>query len=165
VAALLAVVIATFTGDRAALLRELVAAHEAIVDGAVPLAVTSSDPAELQRWLAGRLPFRPFVPPAAVAGFHPVGARTLVLSGREGAAILFAKGQHRLSLTSIPTPASLPPSPQHADVDGLQVRLFARQGHALALWADAGILYALVSDDDAAELLEYARLCVRQLRR
>jgi anti-sigma factor RsiW len=41
-----------------------------------------------------------------------------------------------------------------------------RQGaYTLALWLAQGLVYAMISDDDRDELLEYAALCVRQMRR
>jgi anti-sigma factor RsiW len=38
-------------------------------------------------------------------------------------------------------------------------------GYTLVLWLAQGLVYAMISDDDRDELLEYAALCVRQMRR
>ncbi len=37
-------------------------------------------------------------------------------------------------------------------------------GYTLVLWSVQGLVYAMISDDDRDELLEYAALCVRQMR-
>ena len=37
-------------------------------------------------------------------------------------------------------------------------------GFQLMLWSEHGLLYAMVSDEEVEETLEYARLCAQQMR-
>jgi hypothetical protein len=50
------------------------------------------------------------------------------------------------------------------ELEGSQVRIIQQGGYTLALWSVQRFVYAMISDDDRVELLEYVALCVRQMR-
>jgi anti-sigma factor RsiW len=146
------------------LLQELTSAHAGMVRGAIDLTYPSADVDMVRRWLGQRLSFRPAIPRAAWGGFQLLGARTLSWSKREGALLLFGKGDSKVSLVSLSHPEQMPSSGKAIDLDGIRFWLFIQGIYTLVLWSEDGLLYAMVSDEEADEMLEYARLCAQEMR-
>jgi anti-sigma factor RsiW len=147
-----------------ALMTELTTAHAAFVRPERSLPYLSADAAAIQRWLGEQLPFQPFVPRVEGAGFRMLGARTLVLARQAAAAISFRRDSHLYSLVSFPDPGTLAAVGDMTELEGRQVRI-ARQGnYTLVLWSVQGLAYVMISDDDWDEFLEYATLCLQQMR-
>jgi anti-sigma factor RsiW len=147
-----------------ALLAELMEIHTGLARSELPLTYPSSDAEMLQRWLGQRLPFRPFIPRVEGTGFDLLGARTLSLLNREGAVLLLAKEGHKVSLISLPEGGHIQTFGKKKTRKGMQFWIFAQGIYSVVLWAEQGLLYAMVSDEDVDDLLEYARLCVLQMR-
>jgi anti-sigma factor RsiW len=150
--------------EPAALLTELTTAHAALVRNELALAYLSADADALQRWLGEHLPFQPFVPRVEAADFRVLGARTLVLARQAASVISMRRASHLYSLLSFPEPGPLPEVGDRRELEGRQVRIVQQGGYTLVLWSAQSLVYALISDDDGDELLEYAALCLRQLR-
>jgi anti-sigma factor RsiW len=150
--------------EPAALMTELTTAHAALVRNELALAYLSADAAAIQRWLGEQLPFQPFVPRVEAPGFRVLGARTLVLARQAAAAISFRRASHLYSLVSFPDPGTIPKVGDMIELEGSRVRIVRQGGYTLVLWLAQGLVYAMISDDDRDELLEYAALCVRQMR-
>jgi len=150
--------------ESAALMTELTTAHAALVRNELALAYLSADVAAIQRWLGEHLPFQPFVPRVEAADFHVLGARTLVLARQAAAAISFRRAGHLYSLLSFPDPGTIPDGGDMIELEGSRVRIVQQGGYTLVLWSVQGLAYAMISDDDRDELLEYAATCVRQMR-
>ena len=148
----------------AALVAEVVNAHAATVRGETPLAFSSGDPEMVRQWLDQKLPFQLAIPPAGWGGFQLLGARTLFLSGQEGALLLFGRGDRRVSLVSLPDQTHPTGLSKKVEMDGISFWLFVQGVYTLILWSEHGLLYGMVSDEDIEESLEYAQLCARQLR-
>jgi anti-sigma factor (TIGR02949 family) len=146
------------------LLQELTSAHAGVVRGAITLTYPSADVDMVRRWLGQRLSFRPAIPRAAWGGFRLLGARTLSWSKREGALLLFGKDDGKVSLISLSHPEQMPNSGKAVDLDGIRFWLFIQGIYTLVLWSEDGLLYAMVSDEEADEMLEYARLCAQEMR-
>jgi anti-sigma factor RsiW len=109
--------------------------------------IASADPHTLRPWFAGRLDFAPPVQDLAEAGFPLVAARLDYFAGRKVAVVQYARRAHRVAL--IVWPEAGPTAPPAA----------AREaGHALLRWREGGFARVLVSDVNAAELAELARL-------
>jgi anti-sigma factor RsiW len=146
------------------LLQELASAHAGVVGGAITLTYPSADVDMVRRWLGQRLPFRPAIPRAAWDGFHLLGARTLSWSNRPGALLLFGKDDSKVSLVSLSNPEQIPSSGKPVDMDGIRFWIFIQGIYTIVLWSEDGLLYAMISDEEADEALEYARLCAQQIR-
>jgi anti-sigma factor RsiW len=149
--------------EPAALVTELTTAHAALVRNELALAYLSTDTAAIQRWLGEHLPFQPFVPRAEAADFHVLGAHTLVLARQAAAAISLRRTTHLYSLVSFRDRGTIPEVGDMRELEGTQVRIVQQGGYTLVLWLAQGLVYAMISDDDQDELLEYAALCVRQM--
>jgi anti-sigma factor RsiW len=93
-----------------------------------------------------------------------LGARTLVLARQAAAAISFRRAGHLYSLLSFPDPGTIPDGGGMIELEGSRVRIVQQGGYTLVLWSVQGLAYAMISDDDRDELLEYAATCVRQMR-
>jgi anti-sigma factor (TIGR02949 family) len=150
--------------ESAVLVTELTKAHAALVRNELALAYLSADAAAIQRWLGEHLPFQPFVPRVEAVDFRVLGARTLVLARQAAAVISLHRAGHLYSLMSFPDPGTIPEVGDMLELEGSQVRIVQQGGYTLVLWSVQGFMYAMVSDDDRDELLEYAALCVRQMR-
>jgi anti-sigma factor RsiW len=146
------------------LLSELVHAHAALARGKLSLAYPSADAAAIQRWLGQQLPFRPFVPRVEEAGFRLLGTSTLVLAGRAAAVIGFSRAGHLYSLVSLPDPGNILDGGESVALEGHPVRVVQQEDYTLVLWSVRELVYVMIADDDRDELLEYAALCVQQIR-
>jgi anti-sigma factor RsiW len=143
---------------------ELTTAHAALVRHELALAYLSADTAAIQRWLGEHLPFQPFVPHIETADFQVLGAHTLVLARQAAAVISLRRASHLYSLVSFRDRGTLPEVGDMRELERTQVRIVQQGGYTLVLWLAQGLVYAMISDDDWDELLEYAALCVRQMR-
>jgi anti-sigma factor RsiW len=149
--------------EGSALVAELARAHEAVVSGKAPLVYPSADADLIRRWLGERLPFRPFVPQGALDDYHLEGAQPLSVSDQEGTLLLFGKAGRKASLVSLPDRGKIGTAGRQVAMKGIEFSIFRQGAYTLVLWSNQGILYAMVSDDDVQELLEYAHLCVLQM--
>jgi anti-sigma factor (TIGR02949 family) len=146
------------------LVEELASAHAGVVGGAIALTYPSADVDMVRRWLGQRLSFRPAIPRATWGGFHLLGAHTLSLSNQPGALLLFGKDDSKVSLVSLSNPGPIPSSGKPVDMDGIRFWIFIQGIYTIVLWSEDGLLYAMISDEEADETLEYARLCAQQMR-
>jgi anti-sigma factor RsiW len=108
--------------------------------------VRSSDQHTVKPWFQGKLDFAPPVFDLADAGFPLVGARIDSIAGREVAAVIYQRRQHVIT-TFVSVDDDVPTESEHT-VRGFHERQWERQG--LCFW--------VVSDLNADELAEFARL-------
>ena len=150
--------------EPSSIVSELVHVHAALARGKLSLTYPSADAAAIQRWLGEQLPFRPFVPRVEEAGFRLLGTRTLVLAGRAAAVISFSRAGHLYSLVSLPDPGTILDGGEPVALEGHPVRVVRQEDYTLVLWSVRELVYVMIADDDRDELLEYAALCVQQMR-
>jgi anti-sigma factor (TIGR02949 family) len=151
------------THEGSALVAELARAHEAVVSGKAPLVYLSADADLIRQWLRERLPFHPFVPQGTLDKYQLEGAQPLSVSDQEGALLLFGKAGRKASLVSLSDLGNIGAAGKQVAMKGIDFSIFRQGAYTLVLWSNQGILYAMVSDDDMHELLEYAHLCVLQM--
>jgi anti-sigma factor (TIGR02949 family) len=147
-----------------ALVPEIISVHAATVSGDIALTLLSADVGMVRQWLEQRLPFRPVIPRAAWGGFQLLGARTLSLSGQPAALLHFGRDDRRVSLVNLRDRRHLAGFSTRVELDGINFWIVIQGEYTLVLWSEHGQLYAMVSDDDVDESLEYARLCAQQVR-
>ncbi len=127
---------------------EALADHLRIVTSVHPLDVESGGVHQVKPWFAGKPDFAPRV--AEVGPDFPLaGGAVALFEGRKAAAFVYKRRLHTISLFVVPVAGlDFPEGPRRA------------RGFNLLLWRDGELGYALVSDIDAAELVEL----MRQLR-
>lgn len=110
--------------------------------------VASSDHHTVKPWFAGKLDFSPPVADLRADGFPLVGGRLDYAGGREVAALVYRSGAHVINLFVWPASRKVR-SEEAADV---------REGYNLLSWTSSGNDFCAISDLNAAELRQFARL-------
>jgi len=110
--------------------------------------VASDDRHTIKPWFQGRADFAPPVRDLNEYGFALAGGRLDFLDGRTAAALVYHRRQHVINLFVWPA----------ADGGASGVKTLSRRGYNLAHWAASGLNFWAVSDLNADELREFARL-------
>jgi anti-sigma factor RsiW len=110
--------------------------------------VPSTDQHVVKPWFQGRLDFAPPVKDLKEQGFPLAGGRLDFLDGRTAAALVYHRRQHVINLFVWPA----------AGAGDSGVRTASRRGYHLAHWVEGGLNFWAVSDLNADELGEFARL-------
>lgn len=120
-----------------------------------PAEVASDDPAEVARWLAGKLDFA--VPAPGLRGTELLGGRLCTLADRRVALWLYQSGGRRVSLFQMPAEGLPLSSLRIMTADGRRFRCAHRKGVSVLAWTERDLLFALVSDLPENELIRLAR--------
>ncbi len=110
--------------------------------------VASSEHHTVKPWFAGKLDFSPPVADLSAEGFPLVGGRLDYAADRPVAALVYRKGEHFINLFVWPS-ASKREFTEAAD---------ARQGYNLLYWTRGQTNFWAISDLNATELRQFARL-------
>jgi anti-sigma factor RsiW len=113
--------------------------------------VASTNQHNVKPWFNGRLDYSPPVHDLAPAGFPLVGGRVDYVGSRAVAVLVFQRRQHVINLFVWPEER-----PDERTVERAPER--TRQGYHAVSWAQDGMTRWAVSDLNAAELREFARL-------
>jgi anti-sigma factor RsiW len=128
------------------LVQETISAHVRSLMASHLTDVSSSDQHTVKPWFNGKLDFSPPVTDLTEHGFPLVGGRLEYLGDRPVAALVYRRQQHFINLFIWP-----------AKQDAAQ-KAETRQGYHVIRWAKSGMTYWAVSDLNAPELQEFARL-------
>ena len=126
----------------------VVAAHIRGLMAPQPTDVTSSESHTVKPWFNGRIPQAPRVIDLANAGFPLAGGRIDVIGRNPSPTLVYRRRQHVISLTAIPATGLADLVPSRDNIDGYNV----------VKWVENGVAYWAVSDLNAAELDEFAKL-------
>jgi len=141
----------TIAGDDAAagvVAREVLTSHlRSLMPGHL-LDVVSTDQHTVKPWFNGRVDFSPPVDDFAAAGFRLAGGRLDYLDGRAVAALVYQRRKHIVNVFVWPAGGG----PQRA------VESTASDGYNLMHWRRGGMNYWIVSDLNAREMGDFARL-------
>jgi anti-sigma factor RsiW len=109
--------------------------------------VASTDRHTVKPWFQGRADFSPPVLDLKEQGFPLAGGRLDFLDGRTAAALVYHRRQHVINLFIWPS-----------DRGESGPKTLSRRGYNLAHWTAAGLNFWAVSDLNADELRDFARL-------
>jgi anti-sigma factor RsiW len=141
------------TSTLAPLVSVMAAEHAKAVGGD---RLSSSDRAEVERWLAARVAFAVHVPEFSDARLS--GARICLTEQGRGAIVEYAVGDRTLSYFVLPSPSGELPIG-----DGLTHA--AESGYRIVVWRDTGLVHALVGALSHDQLDRLARECIEQAMR
>jgi anti-sigma factor RsiW len=110
--------------------------------------VLTSDQHTVKPWLSARLDVSPPVRDLKDVGFPLVGGRLDYVDGHQAAAVVYQRAKHVINLFAWASPGKTDAA-FHTE---------ARQGFNLVTWRHAGITYYAVSDVEADQLAEFAKL-------
>jgi len=110
--------------------------------------VISEDPHTVKPWFDGKLDFAPPVKDFASQGFPLIGGRLEYLNNRAVAALVYQRQKHFINLYIWPAEQS----------SAASEAAIKRQGYNLLHWTNSAMNYWAVSDLNAVELHEFARL-------
>ena len=110
--------------------------------------VLTSDQHTVKPWLSERLDVSPPVRDLKDAGFPLIGGRLDYVDGHRAAAVVYRRAKHVINLFAWASPG-VADAPFHTA---------SRQGFNLVTWRHGGITYYAVSDVEADQLAEFARL-------
>ena len=128
------------------LLGEAVAAHVRSLQANHLTDVASSDQHTVKPWFDGKLDFAPEVKDFVTQGFPLLGGRLDYLNGRAVAALVYRHDKHLINVFIWPSAVA---TKSAMDTD---------RGYSIINFDSKGFHYCLVSDLNAAELNELARL-------
>ncbi|HET7882428.1 MAG TPA: anti-sigma factor [Acetobacteraceae bacterium] len=109
--------------------------------------VTTSDQHTVKPWLAAHLDVSPAVRELKDAGFPLVGGRMDYIDGHPAAAVVYTRAKHVINLFAWASTGK---------DEGFHKE--TRQGFNVVTWRRSGIQYYAVSDVEAEQLVEFARL-------
>lgn len=135
------------TPRRAQIEQDVVSAHVRSLMPGHLTDVSSSDQHTVKPWFAGKLDFSPPVVDLSRDGFPLIGGRLDYAAGRPVAALVYRRGGHVINL--FVWPSSTSDSAPAADV---------RQGYNLLTWTRRQTTFSAISDLNAIELQQLARL-------
>jgi anti-sigma factor RsiW len=110
--------------------------------------VLTSDQHTVKPWLSARLDVSPPVRDLKDEGFPLVGGRLDYVDGHQAAAVVYRRAKHTINLFAWASPGK-PDETFHTE---------ARQGFNLVTWRQGGITYYAVSDVEADQLADFAKL-------
>ncbi|HEX5477273.1 MAG TPA: anti-sigma factor [Burkholderiales bacterium] len=130
--------------------QELLSSHGRATLGGRMFDVASSDRHTVKPWLSSRLPYSPPVVDFAAEGFPLEGGRVDYVGGRAVAVLIYQRRKHVIEAFVWPQAGA------EGSASGLKVR--GQDGINLESFSRDGMSFWLVSDLDAGELLELAKL-------
>ena len=126
---------------------DIFAAHARATVSDRLLDVASSDQHTVKPWLSARLGFSPPVPDLSGSGFELAGGRLDVIGGQRVAVIVYRRRQHMIDVLVRPAGGETPSAE-------------SRDGFNLSHFTHNGMSFWLISDLNANELADLARLLV-----
>jgi anti-sigma factor RsiW len=110
--------------------------------------VLTSDQHTVKPWLSARLDVSPTVRDLKDSGFPLIGGRLDYVDGHPAAAVVYRHAKHTINLFAWASPGK-PDTAFHDE---------SHQGFNIVTWRTGGITYYAVSDVEADQLAEFAKL-------
>lgn len=129
-------------------LAELVSGHVRSLMADHLVDVATSDQHTVKPWFNGKVDFAPPVADFAASGFQLVGGRVDYIAGRPVAVLVYKWRQHMVNVFIWPS----------GGAGSQDLHSLAREGYHLVGWEKSGLTFWAVSDLNAADLENLARL-------
>jgi anti-sigma factor RsiW len=139
-------------GDQGDAMQGVLASHIRSMQADHLTDVLTSDQHTVKPWLSERLDVSPPVRDLKDVGFPLVGGRLDYVDGHQAAAVVYRRAKHVINLFAWSSPGGAD-EPFHTA---------SRQGFNLVTWRRGGITYYAVSDVEADQLSEFARLVAQE---
>lgn len=139
------------------LMRAAVTDHVECMLGRLPLEVTTSDQAEIGRWLQGRLARPVALPALAPEGKSTMSTRTARLANVDGSQILFDRRGRMLSLFIMPAAEVSSVPGRRVAHGGREFFVSQVEGYTVVFWRQEDLIYCLVGEGEAEGVLSLAR--------
>ena len=139
----------TVTSGFSSLVDEAVARHSK----EPPIEVSSTDCQEVEKWFRAKVDFNVALPRFKKPQFALEGGRLSNLAKRQAAYIRYRNGAQRFSLFVISDADSTPPGQRCQRVSQQEFCLSEVRGYSVVSWRSRGLLYSMVGDSTANEIL------------
>ena len=126
----------------------LVSDHIRALMAPEPVDVVSSDRHTVKPWFNGRIPNSPRVVDLAKENFPLIGGRVDVLGQTPVSTLVYRHAKHLISLTAVPAEGGFKLDRSPRSINGYNV----------VHWVENGVSYWAISDLEAKELEDFARL-------
>jgi anti-sigma factor RsiW len=126
--------------------REIVAAHVRSLMGQELTQVASGDPHKVGPWFTGKVDFAPRPRDLSEHGFPLIGGRIEYFQGARAAVLVFRRRAHTINVFVLPRSSAV------------TARAWRRNGYNIRRWSDADLQFWAISDLNANELADLARL-------
>ncbi len=152
-----ALILAFFTFDfrlarrEDSLLAELLSSHVRSLMASHLTDVASTDQHTVKPWFDGKLDFAPPVKDLRDSGFPLAGGRLDYLAARPVAALIYGRQKHFINLFVWP---------ENPPANGEPLRSAESHGYHFVHWSEQGMTFWAVSDLNAKELADFARLWI-----
>lgn len=144
------------------LIAEVVGQHLTISRGETALEITSQDPSQIASWFQTRRGFPVKLPPLARPGERLIGARLSSIANVKAAQLIYEWAGRKTSLFIFERGHSMKaPADLVREVEGVKFSIARLQGHSMVWWEDQEVYYAVTSDADVDDLLEFGLICVK----
>ena len=135
-------------GGQSAVMQAVVGSHIRSLQAEHLTDVLTSDQHTVKPWLSARLDVSPPVPELKDQGFPLVGGRQDYVDGHPTAVVVYRHAKHVINLLAWASPRAA----------NEPLRDESRQGFNVVTWRRNGITYYAVSDVEADQLAEFAKL-------
>ena len=137
---------------------EAAESYVAYRNGTKSLEVTTGDPAALEQFFNGRLPFRTRVFDLAMMRYSLAGGRIDQLGGHSSAMYVYAgpDGRHLLCQMYLGTLSELAQPDERRTQNGIAFQVYTRGPHTAVFWSEASVTCVVVSDMPAADTVALA---------
>ena len=138
-------------GGQGGVMQDVIGSHIRSLQADHLTDVLTSDQHTVKPWLSARLDVSPQVLELKEVGFPLVGGRIDYVDGHQAAVVVYRHAKHVINLFAWASPGKADEAFRDA----------SRQGFNLVTWRHDGIAYYAVSDVEADQLSEFARLVAR----
>ena len=137
---------------------EAVESYLAYRRGEKPAELASADPAALEQFFSGRLPFRTRVFDLAMMRYALLGGRIDRLGGQPSAWYVYAGPDDRRLVCQMYTGtlSALPAPDERRNQNGISFQIYTRGPHTAVFWSEAAVICVVVSDMPAADTVALA---------